>query len=192
MNYRIVITSLLLLGSTACIKVPECPVKTYCHKDLIIQMAGYSKAELDTVIIKTFVANNTFSQLIDSTLLLDTLYQNLICNSCPNGVDSEYVWSGSRNTNILFCNIELPHEYQVDTGYLQCDWEIYIVNTKRKYRISEIKYTGDQSEMLNACDEKGNHIGTGGCSELLTSYNLDGANITVTGQQNYFSVILSK
>ena len=169
----------------------RCPATVYCSTGFNFVLVGFDTSELDTVIMRVYKADNTFSSVVDTALIADTIVQNSF-----NG--PQYVWLplfGNYRDSMLNGSLLLTQYrgFDVDTAYIGYDWEVYIPKAQRTYRITGMKYGGGIKQTVETCDQKGNNIG-GSCNQYLASFAINGQVQNYSGHDfmNWYNFIFLK
>jgi len=106
----------------------------YFSDRLNIGLVGYDSTEVETVIVKKFLPDNTFSNFVDSTILINTAI------ACSN-----WFYFNSTKPNDSLCNPLYTILDVTDTAYKQYDYEVIIPWNQRVYKISAISFSGNIS-----------------------------------------------
>jgi len=169
----------------------RCPETIYCSAGYNFLLVGYDSSEFDTVILRAYKADNTFSQLIDTALIADT-----IVTMGFNG--PQYVWLplfGNYQDTFLNGSLQLStlRGVDIDTSFVPYDWEVYIPKDNRTYRISSIKMGGRIKQTEESCDQNGNSHGVS-CTQYLAAFTIDGTEYHYSSPDfmNYYNFIFLK
>ena len=175
---QINICLLILSISFVSCKKYRCPKTVYCGAGYNFLLVGYDSTEVDTVIMRAYKADNTFSTLIDTAFIADT-----VVTMSFNG--PQYVWLpifGTSRDTLLNGSLQLADKrvFDTDTSFVAYDWEIYIPKANRKYRITGIHMGGGTEQTVESCDQKGNTI-YANCNQYLASFTIDGTQYRFSG-----------
>jgi len=144
MRKHLLVTALIATFLTGCISKPCTP------GHLAAGFIGFSPAELDTVIYRSYEANGAFNKLLDTELVTKTTW--------------EYQSSG--DTTVIE-NSWITRESANDLLRPGVDWEIYLPAAKKTTRISNITFDQTEKTAFFLNDRWG-------CIAPITSYNQDG------------------
>jgi hypothetical protein len=168
---------LLLIVFDSCKKY-TCPETVYCGTGYDFILVGYDTSELDTVILRVYKGDNSFSYLLDTGVIVDTLERN--------SIGLVFAWLplyGNEEDSLLLNELQALGSYRnfdVDTNYISYDWELFIPKDQRTYRITDIKMSGSMEQTVQTCDKQGNQI-SATCGLYFASYTVDGTVYTYTG-----------
>jgi hypothetical protein len=99
----------------------------FCEVNIIIPaFIGFSKSQMDTVILRRFTPGENFANLIDSVIITDP---SLDTNCC-----STFIYSRMGDTTLIFNRYDTIAD--IRAGY---DWQIYIPNTRSTINITDIE-----------------------------------------------------
>jgi hypothetical protein len=121
---------------------------------------GFSKSQIDTVILKRFTPNQNYAYLIDSVIIV-ALSPDTNCCSAFN-------YSVQGDTTIIFTNSDTIAP--IRAGY---DWQIYIPATRSTINISDI--------------ESGTQANCKYCTPNIVSFVQNGVQINSPARTNNFT-----
>ena len=121
---------------------------------------GFSKSQIDTVIIKRFTPNQNYANLIDSVIIVALSPDTNCC--------SAFYYSVQGDTTIIFANADTIAP--IRAGY---DWQIYIPATRSTINISDI--------------ENGTQVNCKYCDPNIVSFVQNGVQINSPARTNYFN-----
>jgi len=93
---------------------------------------GYDSTEVETIVVKKFLPDNSFSNLVDSTVLINTAIAG-----------SNWFYFNSTKPNDSLCNPLYTILDVTDTAYKQYDYEVIIPWNQRIYKIAAISFSGN-------------------------------------------------
>jgi hypothetical protein len=162
-----------------------CPETVACSTGYNFVMVGFDSATLRTVTVKVYKADNSFSNPLDSAVILDSMM-----GRTTNG--PYFTWNplfGTEWDSLLCFDTQLNKYRLYDTSaeFTPYDWEISIPNAGRTFRVSGIKMTGATSQTVETCDNKGNKIG-GNCYLHFSSYTVNGKTYPYGGYDKQYEV----
>jgi hypothetical protein len=150
-----------------------------CYSAFYIQTTGYRNYELDSMIVRTFVPDGTFSDQIDSLVKKPNLEPWWI----PDNNDTT-------RTMYVFDHYDLRY-YATNKSYKGLlDIEITFPSNNRTYKISHIVFAGPTSEQVDCKSGSVPHYVH--CDQYVSSYALDGVDNIFSAKSNLCFLYLNK
>jgi len=185
--------SLLFISFVICIGLHSCEEKCQlnCSCFPTIETNGYSSYELDTVIIRTFLPDSTFSNEIDSFIIAATKqpWWRGINDTTKKVYRFSYGTGPNGRSGYNLIDYIANNKYTPDRYY---DFEVYIPSNTRVYKISGLTLAGPTTNTIDC--KGGSYPENTPCNsaQYISSYILDGTLIIFPANQNFDFIYLSK
>lgn len=159
----------------------KCTLNCSCMPSL--ETTGYAANELDTVIVRTFLPDSTFSSLVDSFVLTPTAQPWWAPVNNKN--NDTFVFSYNNGGYYILDYIT----YTKDMFY---DFEVVVPADNRIYKITGLKLNGPKTNQITC---KGGSVSENtpcNSRQYISSYNIDGNTISFPAFSNFRFIYLNK
>ena len=183
MKYSISILILLCLTLNACKE--KCTLNCRCYPTL--QTTGYSSYELDTVIIRTFTPDSTFSNKVDSFII--TAKTESWWYPVNYDTSKKIFFFGGPSFHHFGYNLL---DYIGNPNGKNYDFEVVIPSDKRIYKIADLVISGAATNVIY-CDG-GSVSENTSCNryQYVKSYTIDGNVMTFPADSNRGFVYINR